>query len=84
MDSNHRPTGYEPAALTAELQSLANDGINPVPEGRIELPTQGFSVLRSTTELLRRNISHYLEITKKINLYSCVRAEGLEPPTLSV
>ena len=65
MDSNHRPSGYEPPALTAELQSRGAVGGNPVPEGRIELPTQGFSVLRSTTELLRRNIAIILELPKK-------------------
>ena len=38
-----------------------------MPRGRIELPTRGFSVLCSTTELPRHRISNFLDINKFIS-----------------
>ncbi len=86
LDSNQRPSGYEPPALTAELQSRPDYGFKrhytpfihrcPVPGDRIELSTRGFSVLCSTTELPRRSLVHYTRFSwtlKRRGLVSIVR-----------
>ncbi len=85
MESNHRPSDYESPALTAELRTL-DIKQEPVPGGRIELPTQRFSVFRSTTELPRPITKHLpLSLNEQKNQYlSCVGSRGLEPLTLSV
>lgn len=51
VDSNHRPHPYQRCALTAWATRPLSSWIIVVPRGRIELPTQGFSGLCSTTEL---------------------------------
>ena len=52
VDSNHRPHPYQRCALTAwATRPFYIIIYKVVPRGRIELPTQGFSGLCSTTEL---------------------------------
>ena len=52
VDSNHRPHPYQRCALTAwATRPFYTIIYKVVPRGRIELPTQGFSGLCSTTEL---------------------------------
>ena len=102
-DSNSRPLGPKPSALAIwanprldlnwlDLIKQRYHSIVMVPGGRIELPTQGFSGLCSTTELpWHKLIALPLSGLKpgfsragiSIN-YCLVGMGGLEPPTSSL
>ncbi len=68
VDSNHRPHPYQRCALTAwATRPFYIIIYKVVPRGRIELPTQGFSGLCSTTELpwLKKSKWVYMNLKTK-------------------